>query len=210
MSAVVQVLNIQRREIEKLPCPQNIIENKLGTKILFVTLLVAALSSYSYLVCFNILYKLLVFQFTCYQLDLYTVCIFLPGSPRRYERPTESPNQIGLAVGEKLKLSEHILAYPKGNVTWMFRQDTNSSETEIQSSSVCSTFNIFEHHICFVKDNLTEKEFGLYSAVVVNVVGNATFRYTVTPQGKLIVFIQLYLAFFLFSASNCITSCSIQ
>lgn len=76
------------------------------------------------------------------------------------------------------------MSYPIGDITWYFKKDKNTSEVIMKSTSDCGIYNIFDHQICLSRLNLTEDDFGLYSALVVNDIGNATFAYTVDPQGK--------------------------
>ncbi|OPL33168.1 hypothetical protein AM593_03403, partial [Mytilus galloprovincialis] len=107
------------------------------------------------------------------------------GSPRRHNSDSDgvSQNPIVLAIGENLTISQHIIAFPIGISSWTFKRDENSPETTVYSTSNCSTYNVTNHHICFSRLNLTATNFGLYSVIIVNDVGKATFTYNVIPEG---------------------------
>ena len=82
----------------------------------------------------------------------------LLGSPRRdimFELPD---NQIGLALGQHLKMQMHIIAYPPPVVEWRFRSADNST-TAILSSN-CYQTNIFKHTACFEKRQRYRGGFG--------------------------------------------------
>ena len=92
-------------------------------------------------------------------------------------------NQIGLALGQHLKMQFHIIAYPPPVVEWRFRSADNST-TETLSSN-CNQTNMYRHTVCFEKANVTEDNFGQYTIVVHDGLGN-NFSYllNVDPQGK--------------------------
>ncbi|CAC5385646.1 unnamed protein product [Mytilus coruscus] len=109
--------------------------------------------------------------------------LFVKCSPRRYNGDDGSPNPRVLAIGENLTISQHIIAFPMGITSWIFKHDENSPETTVYSSLNCSTYNVTNHHICFSRHNLTATNFGLYSVVIENDVGKATFTYNIIPEG---------------------------
>jgi hypothetical protein len=97
-----------------------------------------------------------------------------------FELPT---NQIGLALGQHLKMQIHIIVYPPPVVEWRFRSADNST-TETLSSN-CNQTNMFKYTACFEKDNVTEDDFGQYSIFVNNGLGNNfSYWFNVDPQGK--------------------------
>jgi hypothetical protein len=76
-----------------------------------------------------------------------------------------------------------IIAYPPPVVEWRFRSADNST-TEILSSN-CYQTNMLKHTVSFEKDNATEENFGQYSVIVHNGLGNNfSYLFNVDPQGK--------------------------
>ena len=107
----------------------------------------------------------------------------LLGSSRRDIMFGLPDNQIGLALGQQLKMQIHIIAYPPPVVEWRFRSADNST-TAIVSSN-CYQTNMFKHTVCFEKDNVTEEDLGQYSIIVYNGLGNNfSYLFKVEPQGK--------------------------
>jgi hypothetical protein len=95
----------------------------------------------------------------------------------------EPENEIGLALGQHLKMQIHIIAYPPPVVEWQFRPTNNSTARTLSSN--CNQANIFKHTACFEKDNVTEADFGEYSISVHNGLGsNFSYFFNVDPQGK--------------------------
>ena len=77
----------------------------------------------------------------------------------------------------------HIIAYPPPVVEWRFRSADNST-TAIVSSN-CYQTNMLKHTVCFEKDNVTEEDFGQYSVIVFNGLGNNfSYLFNVDPQSK--------------------------
>jgi hypothetical protein len=92
-------------------------------------------------------------------------------------------NQIGLALGQHLKMQIHIIAYPPPVVEWWFRS-ANNSTTETLSSN-CSQTNMFKHTVCLEKDKVTEDDFGQYTILVYNGLGNNfSYLFNVDLQGN--------------------------
>ena len=92
-------------------------------------------------------------------------------------------NQIGLALGQHLKMQFHIIAYPPPVVAWQFRPTNNVIAKTLSSN--CNQTNMFKHTACFEKDNVTEADFGQYSIFVHNGLGNNfSYLFNVDPQGK--------------------------
>lgn len=126
-------------------------------------------------------------KFRMFQQQINSFTLYIAGSPRRHNSDSDgvSQNPIVLAIGENLTISQHIIAFPIGISSWTFKRDENSPETTVYSTSNCSTYNVTNHHICFSRLNLTATNFGLYSVIIVNDVGKATFTYNVIPEGML-------------------------
>jgi hypothetical protein len=112
----------------------------------------------------------------------YDGCITFLGSPRRDITFGLPANQIGLSLGQHLKMQIHIIAYPPPVVEWQFRSTDNSTKT---LSSNCYQTNMFKQTACFEKDNVTEDDLGQYSIFVHNGLGNNfNYLFNVDPQGK--------------------------
>ena len=92
-------------------------------------------------------------------------------------------SQIGLAPGQHLKMQIHIIAYPPPVVEWQFRPTNNFIARTLPSN--CNQTSMFIHTACFEKYNVTEADFGQYSIVVHNGLGNNfSYLFNVKPQGK--------------------------
>jgi hypothetical protein len=92
-------------------------------------------------------------------------------------------NQIGLALGQHLKMQIHIIAYPPPVVEWRFRSADNSTTKTLSSN--CNQTNMFKHTAWFEQDNVTEEDLGQYSIFVHNGLGNNfSYLFNVDPQGK--------------------------
>ena len=92
-------------------------------------------------------------------------------------------NQIGLAPGQHLKMQIHIIAYPPPVVEWQFRPTNNFIARTLTSN--CNQTSMFMHTACFEKDNVTEADFGKYSILFYNGLGNNfSYLFSVNPQGK--------------------------
>jgi hypothetical protein len=89
---------------------------------------------------------------------------------------------LGLALGQHLKMQMHIIAYPPPVVEWRFRSADNSIKI---FSSNCNQTNMFRHTACFEKDNVTDVDFGQYSIFVHNGLGNNfNYLFNMHQQGK--------------------------
>ena len=114
---------------------------------------------------------------------LYDCCIWFVGSPRRDTTFELPENQIGLTLGQHLKMQIHIIAYPLPVVEWRFRSADNYTKEKWSSS--CNQTNLFKHTASFEIDNITEADFGQYSIFVHNGLGNdLSYLFNVDPQGK--------------------------
>ena len=92
-------------------------------------------------------------------------------------------NQIGLSLGQHLKMQIHIIAYPPPVVEWWFRSADNSTTATLSSN--CNQKDMFKHTVCFEKDNVTEDDFGQYTIVVHNGLGNNfSYLFNVVLEGK--------------------------
>jgi hypothetical protein len=109
------------------------------------------------------------------------------GSPRINRIEFTIPSTIAIKDKGILNITAHIIAFPKPEMYWQFRQ--NRSYVHV-SSGMTNSFNIKRHSSNLVKSNLTQDDFGTYSVYAYNGVGNTNYllhSVVVVPASKHII-----------------------
>ena len=95
------------------------------------------------------------------------------------------PTTIGVTNEEGLNITVFLIAYPTPVIQWVFTSDITN--TTINSTD--DTSNFFEHVSTLYKENMTLTNFGNYTILAFNEIGEMYQKtFIVIPQSKILTF----------------------
>lgn len=113
---------------------------------------------------------------------------YFSGTPRIYTVNSQTSDKLGIGNNESLQIFVRILLYPLSNdVQWYFTEKMNKTIILRNNSMGYRTTIVKgenEENITLYKENVTSEEFGNYTVIVRNEVGQFERNYQVSGKSE--------------------------